>query len=91
MFHVAHASRSLARLARGNQPFLGSSNGSTTPTAARSNSSGADLRTLDRTELRAQFGYVEQDAPVLAGTLRDNLLLASPQATDAACERCCAP
>ena len=48
---------------------------------------GADLRTLDRTELRAQFGYVEQDAPVLAGTLRDNLLLASPDASDAACER----
>lgn len=48
---------------------------------------GADLRTLDRGELRAQFGYVEQDAPVLAGTLRDNLLLASPDASDAACER----
>lgn len=48
---------------------------------------GADLRTLDRSELRAQLGYVEQDAPVLAGTLRENLLLASPQATDAACER----
>ena len=48
---------------------------------------GADLRSLDRNELRAQFGYVEQDAPVLAGTLRDNLLLASPKATDAACER----
>ncbi|MGO3146491.1 MAG: ABC transporter ATP-binding protein [Leucobacter sp.] len=48
---------------------------------------GADLRTLDRAELRGQLGYVEQDAPVLAGTLRDNLLLASPEATDAACER----
>ena len=48
---------------------------------------GADLRTLDRTELRAQFGFVDQEAPELAGTLRDNLLLASPQATDAACER----
>lgn len=48
---------------------------------------GADLRSLDRTELRAQLGYVEQDAPVLAGTLRENLLLASPNASDAACER----
>ena len=48
---------------------------------------GADLRTLDRAELRSHFGYVEQDAPVLAGTLRDNLLLASPDASDAACER----
>ncbi len=48
---------------------------------------GADIRTLDRAELRRQFGYVEQDAPVLAGTLRENLLLAAPEASDAACER----
>ncbi|MGK0715810.1 ABC transporter ATP-binding protein [Leucobacter sp. W1153] len=48
---------------------------------------GADLRTLDRLELRAQLGYVEQDAPVLAGTLRENLLLGAPEATDAECEQ----
>ena len=30
--------------------------------------------------LRAQLGYVEQEAPVLAGTVRDNLLLAPPDA-----------
>lgn len=48
---------------------------------------GADLRTLDRLELRAQIGYVEQDAPVLAGTVRENLLLGSPNATDAECDR----
>ncbi|MDR6904723.1 ATP-binding cassette subfamily B protein [Agromyces sp. 3263] len=47
---------------------------------------GLDLRTLDRHELRAQIGYVEQDAPVLAGSLRDNLKLGSPDATDAECE-----
>ncbi|GAA1942774.1 ABC transporter ATP-binding protein [Agromyces allii] len=47
---------------------------------------GLDLRSLDRAELRAQIGYVEQDAPVLAGTLRDNLLLGSPDATDEECE-----
>jgi len=46
---------------------------------------GLDIRTLDRTALRAQIGYVEQDAPVLAGTLRDNLTLASPNATDEDC------
>ena len=48
---------------------------------------GLDLRALDRGELRAQIGYVEQDAPVLAGTLRDNLKLGSPDATDAECEQ----
>ncbi|HYI50193.1 MAG TPA: ABC transporter ATP-binding protein [Microbacterium sp.] len=48
---------------------------------------GRDIRSLGRTELRAQFGYVEQDAPTLAGTLADNLRLGSPDATDADCER----
>jgi ABC-type multidrug transport system fused ATPase/permease subunit len=32
--------------------------------------------------LRAQIGYVEQEAPVLAGTLRDNLLYATPDASE---------
>ncbi|TFB68628.1 ABC transporter ATP-binding protein [Cryobacterium sp. Hz9] len=46
---------------------------------------GLDIRSLDRTALRAQIGYVEQDAPVLAGSLRDNLTLATPDATDDEC------
>lgn len=48
---------------------------------------GADVRTLDREALRAQLGYVEQDAPTLAGTIAENLRLASPEASDAECER----
>uniref|UniRef100_UPI002632D8B5 ABC transporter ATP-binding protein n=1 Tax=Microbacterium sp. TaxID=51671 RepID=UPI002632D8B5 len=48
---------------------------------------GADIRTLPREQLRAQLGYVEQDAPTLAGTIAQNLRLASPEATDADCER----
>ncbi len=48
---------------------------------------GVDARRLDRDVLRARFGYVEQDAPTLAGTIADNLRLASPEATDADCER----
>ena len=48
---------------------------------------GRDIRTLDRGELRAQLGYVEQDAPTLAGSIADNLRLASPAASDAECER----
>jgi ATP-binding cassette, subfamily B, bacterial len=47
---------------------------------------GADVRTMDRAKLRAQLGYVEQDAPTLAGTIGDNLRLASPEASDAECE-----
>ncbi|HPU04503.1 MAG TPA: ABC transporter ATP-binding protein [Rhodoglobus sp.] len=46
---------------------------------------GIDIRGLDRTDLRAQIGYVEQDAPVLAGTIRENLRLAIPDATDEQC------
>lgn len=46
---------------------------------------GIDIRGLDRTDLRAQIGYVEQDAPVLAGSIRQNLLLATPDATDEQC------
>src|SRR3954452_17260832 len=43
---------------------------------------GTDVRELPRAALRASLGYVEQEAPVLAGTVRDNLLLAAPHATD---------
>ncbi len=48
---------------------------------------GVDARDRSRDELRARFGYVEQDAPTLAGTIADNLRLASPTASDADCER----
>lgn len=44
---------------------------------------GVDVRDQSRSELRRQLGYVEQDAPVLAGSIRDNLRLAAPAATDA--------
>ncbi|MEV0397421.1 ABC transporter ATP-binding protein [Polymorphospora rubra] len=44
---------------------------------------GRDIRDLPRAALRAQLGYVEQEAPVLAGTLRENLRLTAPGATDA--------
>ncbi|GAA2647059.1 ABC transporter ATP-binding protein [Paractinoplanes durhamensis] len=43
---------------------------------------GFDIRDVPRAALRARLGYVEQEAPVLAGTLRDNLLLTAPEATD---------
>lgn len=43
---------------------------------------GVDVRDWPRAALRAQIGYVEQEAPVLAGTLRSNLLLAAPGASE---------
>ncbi|WP_084815956.1 ABC transporter ATP-binding protein [Frondihabitans sp. Leaf304] len=57
------------------------------PTAGVIRLGGVDIRALDRFELRAQIGYVEQDAPVLAGTIRDNLVLGAPGATDDDCRR----
>jgi ATP-binding cassette subfamily B protein len=57
------------------------------PTAGSILLDGVDLRGIDRTRLRAQLGYVEQDAPTLAGTIGDNLRLASPSASDEACVR----
>jgi ABC-type multidrug transport system fused ATPase/permease subunit len=55
------------------------------PTAGVVRLGGVDIRGLERTELRSQIGYVEQDAPVLAGTLRDNLTLGAPEATEQEC------
>jgi ATP-binding cassette subfamily B protein len=57
------------------------------PTAGAILLGGQDVRTLDRSALRARLGYVEQDAPTLAGTIADNLRLASPEASDEDCER----
>ncbi|MFD5007456.1 ABC transporter ATP-binding protein [Streptomyces mutabilis] len=45
---------------------------------------GRSLADWDLAALRAAIGYVEQDAPVLSGSLRDNLLLGNPDADDAA-------
>lgn len=57
------------------------------PTAGAILLDGVDVRALDRDELRARLGYVEQDAPTLAGTIAENLRLASPEASDAEIER----
>ena len=43
---------------------------------------GRDVRDWPLPELRAAIAYVEQDAPILAGTLRENLCMATPDATD---------
>ncbi|PJE25305.1 MAG: ABC transporter [Mycobacterium sp.] len=43
---------------------------------------GHDIRTMALRDLRGRLGLLEQDAPVLHGTIRDNLLIADPGATD---------
>ncbi|MEP6388399.1 MAG: type I secretion system permease/ATPase [Halioglobus sp.] len=48
---------------------------------------GIDLRQLDPTELRSRVGYVPQDVTLFYGSLRENMTLAYPQASDAALVR----
>ncbi|WP_393073838.1 ABC transporter ATP-binding protein [Streptomyces sp. LN704] len=44
---------------------------------------GCPLEDWNLSQLRSAIGYVEQDAPVLSGSLRDNLLLGNPEADEA--------
>jgi len=44
---------------------------------------GTEVSDWPISQLRAAIGYVEQDAPVLSGSLRENLLLGAPNATEA--------
>ncbi len=53
------------------------------PAAGRILFEGADVKALRRSDLRRHVAYVEQEAPVLAGTLAANLRLGAPDATDA--------
>lgn len=46
---------------------------------------GQDVRCLSRDQVRGQIAYVEQDAPALSGTVRDNLLLGFHTASDDQC------
>jgi ATP-binding cassette subfamily B protein len=43
---------------------------------------GQDLSTLQLDSLRRQFGYVPQEPFLFAGTIRDNIAFARPEATD---------
>ncbi len=43
---------------------------------------GQDIRAMPLRDLRGRLGLLEQDAPVLHGTIRDNLLIADPDASD---------
>lgn len=43
---------------------------------------GIDVHDWPLRELRSVIGYVEQDAPVLSGTLRENLLYGAPDAEE---------
>jgi len=52
------------------------------PTSGQLLMDGQPVTEFSRDTLREEIGYVEQDAPVLAGSLRDNLLLGKESASD---------
>lgn len=52
------------------------------PTAGEILLDGQRVKDMSLDTLRSQIGYVEQDAPVLAGSIRENLLLGRAEATD---------
>jgi ATP-binding cassette subfamily C protein len=53
------------------------------PDAGRILIGGTNLDDWPLDRLRAAIGYVEQDAPVLSGTLRENLVFGAPEASPA--------
>jgi ABC-type multidrug transport system fused ATPase/permease subunit len=53
------------------------------PSAGTVRWEGRDFRSILLKDLRGRLGLLEQDAPVLHGTIRDNLLIADPDAGDA--------
>jgi ABC-type multidrug transport system fused ATPase/permease subunit len=90
---VVHDRVSFATPAGGMTAFVGPSGaGKTTvfslierfyePDSGRVLVDGTDVLDWPIAQLRAVIGYVEQDAPVLSGTLRENLLFGAPQATE---------
>lgn len=52
------------------------------PTSGEILLDGQRVKDMSLDTLRSQIGYVEQDAPVLAGSIRENLLLGRAEATD---------
>ncbi|SDN49324.1 ATP-binding cassette, subfamily B [Actinomyces ruminicola] len=56
------------------------------PVAGRVRLDGHDLKDLDLTELRAQVSVLHQEAVLFADTIRENIRMGRPEATDAEVE-----
>jgi ATP-binding cassette subfamily B protein len=56
-----------------------------TPTSGALTLNGHDLRTVDLDAFRARVGLVTHDTQLFAGTIRENLILVKPDATDEQC------
>ncbi|ACZ30987.1 ABC transporter related protein [Xylanimonas cellulosilytica DSM 15894] len=54
------------------------------PTSGEIRIDGVPFQELTPAQVRSRFAFVEQDTPVIPGTIRDNLLIANPDATEEA-------
>ncbi|VUD68739.1 Leukotoxin export ATP-binding protein LtxB [Thalassocella blandensis] len=78
--HVAF----LGRIGSGKSSIMRLSIGLFQPTEGAVLIDGIDVRQLDPGEIRQQSGFVAQDVTLFYGSLRENLVLAHPQADDLA-------
>lgn len=73
----------LGRMGSGKSTLLRLLVGLYQPTQGDVNIDGVDLKQLEPSDVRARIALVSQEPRLLYGSLRDNLLLAAPHATDA--------
>lgn len=72
----------IGRIGSGKSSLLRVMAGIYQPLAGQVMLDGIDLRQLDPAELRATIGFIGQDARLFYGTLRENIMMSRPTATD---------
>jgi ATP-binding cassette subfamily C protein LapB len=72
----------LGRVGAGKSTVLKLLAGQGTPTQGKVTLDGVDLSLIDPVDVRAQVGYLAQDSRLFFGTLRQNLLMGHPHATE---------
>lgn len=72
----------LGRVGAGKSTLLRLAGGLAQPMAGRILFNGINMNLIDVADIRRDIGFLMQDASLFYGTLRDNLLLGNPLATD---------
>lgn len=72
----------LGRVGAGKSTLLKLLGGQGTPTQGKVMLDGVDLSLIDPLDVRAQVGYLAQDSRLFFGSLRQNLLMGHPHATE---------
>ncbi|MDB5098517.1 MAG: ATPase, partial [Cyanobacteria bacterium RYN_339] len=73
----------LGRIGSGKSTMLKLIMGMYQPIAGKISLDGVDIRQLDPAQLRSQVAYVAQTPILFSGSIRENLAIARPEATDA--------